>query len=324
MEFKKLQKLTDKGIVVLSDHDDKRHEERYIKLQEAIEEAQDFIEKGNYSSDIDDELSKELKLCISRFKESKIIFVIFLVILCGLLFIGVFYISYSHFYDHWYDGGHFIPPNVDRPSDDDKDHDHRHEDDEWDDDWDDDRDHHHHSSTTTTKIITTSTTTTPTVVEPDPENGFVTVIFDNSSLVDIENMIPVEDSVGLNSKPVTWKLDSALSKGSKDYVITYTIDFIDKIDNIPISQLLDITKVKYQLLVKKDGNIIYNSEIQYLKDYPEIENGIRPIITGETYNNDEILDFELRMWLDSSTGNSEQGKMYRFNINVEATYEFIE
>ena len=309
MEFKKLQRLIDKGITVLSDHDDKKDEERYKKLQESIEESQDFIEKNNYSLEIDEELRKELIERIAAFKESKIIFILFLIILCGLLFVGVFYISYSHFYDHWYDGGHYHPiitptkPHKTRTT----------------------KKHTTEKQDTTVKQTTSVVTTTkPVVIEPDFDSGFVTVLFDNSNLFNLENVFPVDDNVGLASTPITWKLDSTLSNGSKNYLITYVINFVDESADISINELLDINKLKFQLLAKKDGVIVYSSDIQLLKDYPEVETGIRPIIIGETYANDETLEFELRMWLDSSTDNSQQGKKYRFSIDVEATYEFIE
>ena len=67
--------------------------------------------------------------------------------------------------------------------------------------------------------------------------------------------------------------------------------------------------------------------IEHWKDYPEIMDGVRNVITletdGNTFRNDETLDFELRMWLDNNVGNDQQGKKYRFNINVEASYEFL-
>lgn len=378
MEFKKLQKTVDKGLTVLSDHDEKRNEERYINLQNAIEEAQDYIEKGVYSNDIDKELHEELLKCIKKFEKDNWIFIIFLIILCGMLFIGVFYITYSHFFDHWYHGGHFHPPKTTHtrrttvsnrtevtditsstitekttsavstttenvatkpssvttsPSSDDT----------------TDR----VTDKTTTKItdktttgvasttITTSTartttvattTTKPTEDPDDSETGFVTVIFDNSSLIDLDNVFPMLDKDGLKTKPTTWKLSSTLSKGSKDYVVQYTVNFIDLIDEIDPSNRLDISNLKFQLVAKNNGVEQYNSGVQYLDDYPEVNDGLgnlyRPIITintsGNTFKNNDTLDFELRMWLDSAVGNSEQGKKYKFRIFIEAGYEFIE
>lgn len=357
MDLKKLQKKIDKALAVLSDHDDKKEEKRYIILRSHIEEAQDYLDKGNYSHDITSELYDNLKKGIKEFEEDRIIFMIFLTILCGLLFIGVFYITYSHFYDHWHPGGHIKPPKTSTT---------RQttstevvvtettttnaiEDDnttkttkktssrttkKTTDKTTSKVDETTKSTTSTTKKTTTktttkSTTTTTQVIEPDdPSGAFVTVIFDNSSLIDLENIYPVTDEVGLNSTPTKWSLSSELTGASRDYVVTYTINFVDKLEEIASENLMDITKLKYQLLIKKDGSNIYNSGVQLMKDYPEVEDGVRPIITagaeGSTFNNGETLDFELRMWLDSTTGNDQQGKEYKFNIFVEATYDFID
>lgn len=352
MDPKKLQKKIDKALAVLSDHDDKKEEKRYKNLRSHIEEAQDYLDKGNHSHDISSEFYHDLKKAIKEFEEDRFIFIIFLIILCGMLFIGVFYITYSHFYDHWHPGHHIKPPKPSKTT---------------------------KVPTSTTYVITTTdiadntttktttkvstepttkttsrtthttnkvdeitttksttsvttskvTTTTTQVIEPeDPSGAFVTVIFDNSSLIDLENLYPVRDEVGLNSTPTKWSLSSELSGASKDYIVTYTINFVDKLDDIPSNKLMDITKLKYQLLIKKNGANIYNSGVQLMKDYPEVEDGVRPIITagaaGSTFKNGESLDFELRMWLDSSTLNDQQGKQYKFNIFVEATYEFID
>ena len=132
------------------------------------------------------------------------------------------------------------------------------------------------------------------------------------------------DSDGLKTTPTKWSLDSVLNKGSRDYVITYTIDFVDKVDDILVADRLNPENLKYQLLIKKSGKTIYNSGTQELYDYPEATEGVRPILTAQTYTNNESLDFELRMWLASHVGNDQQGKKYRFNINVSATYEFCD
>jgi len=356
MESKKLQKKIDKALAVLSDHDDKKSEKRYKNLRNHIEEAQDYLDKGNYSDDISKEFYNDLKKAIKEFEEDRFIFIIFLIILCGMLFIGVFYITYSHFYDYWHPGHHIKPPKPQKTTKTTK------------------------IPTSTTYVITTTntadntttktttkvstepttkttkttsrtthttnkveettkittpvstskvTTTTTQVIEPDdPSGAFVTVIFDNSSLIDLKDLYPVRDEVGLNSTPTKWSLSSELTGASKDYIVTYTINFVDKLSEIPSNKLMDITKLKYQLLIKKNGANIYNSGVQLMKDYPEVEDGVRPIITagaeGSTFKNGESLDFELRMWLDSATLNDQQGKQYKFNVFVEATYEFID
>lgn len=352
MSIKKLEKTLDKAIHVLSDNDDKKEQERYRALQNIIEETQQYLENGNYSDATNEELINELIKCIERFKKDRIIFIIFLILFCGLLFSGVFYIAYSHFYDHFYNGGHIIPPKTTsrrttsrRPHDETTETTNHHEDDrttkktkttsrtkktttERKTTTTDSNTNTTDVKTTTSKEETTTKSTSKTTSkvpdDSDDETGFVTVIFDNSQLVDLNNLYPVLDSVGVASTPVTWKLDSTLSSGSKDYIITYTIDFVDLISDIPDAELMDITKLKYSLLIKKQGNIVYDSGIQLMKDYPEIEDGVRPIITGQTYNQDDVVDFELRMWLDSNTDNSQQGKKYKFKINVEATYDFVD
>lgn len=296
MDIKKLEKILDKAIRVLSDNDDKKDQERYITLQNIIEETQIYLETGAHTNESNNILYTELVKGIDKFKKDRILFIIFLIIFCGLIFCGIFYVTYSHFYEHFYDGGHIVPSvNTTKKTTD--------------------------VSQTTTDDNEVSTSTTTKVSMKD--DTFVTVIFDNSELIDLENMMPVDDSVGLNSTPITWKLDSSLSKGSKDYIITYAIDLIDQTADIQDSELMDVSNLKYNLLAKKKGKIVYDSGIQLLKDYPEVSNGIRPIVTGETYNQDEIVEFELRMWLDSATNNSQQGKKYRFKINVDATYDFI-
>lgn len=326
MEIKKLQKKIDKALAILSDHDDKKHEDRYKNLRNFVEEAQDYIDKENYSSDISLELYNCLTKGIKKFESERLVFLIFLIILCGIFFIGIFSITYSHFGGTWppfwpwgpSEPSYPVnPPNpitppstsktttktttkVDGTT----------------------------SSTTTTNKTTSSTTKTTTsqVVEPDPTGGMVTVIFDTSSLIDLNNLIPVDDNIGLISTPTKWSLSSSLTGASRNYTVTYTIDFIDELSEIAESDLLDIKKLKYQLLIKKKGTIIYNSGVQLMKDYPEIGEGIRPIITtdidGSTFKNNETLDFELRMWLDSTTGNDQQGKKYKFKIAVDATYDF--
>lgn len=309
MDIKKLQKKVDQALSLLSDHDDKKNEERYHNLRNKIIETQDFIDNNNYSDEVSSELYHELKKFMKEFEEERFLFIIFLIILCGLLFIGVFYITYSHFYDVWHphSGGNVRPP--------------------------------HQTKTSSTKetSVSTSTSTTKTttsithVVDPDDgddKNAFVTVMFDNSSLIDLTNLYPVRDEIGLVSKPTTWSLSSQLIGASKDYIVKYTIDFVDSIRDIESSMLLDITKLKYSLIVKNKNAVVYDSGIQLMKDYPEIQNGTRNIITletdGNTFKNGETLDFELRMWLDSATGNDQQGKKYKFNINVEAAYKFID
>jgi len=368
VDLNKLQKKVDKGLSVLSDHDDKKDQERYIALRNIIEEVQEYIDKGVNSHDISVEMHNELKKCIMEFEKDRIVFIIFLTILCGLLFIGVFYITYSHMYDHWHPrpGGDIIPP--------------------------------HHTKTTSTRRTTTTVTTTTTkkvdnttkttsktttttrtttkttsktttttskvtdttttttkvtekpttssttttkkttttqVVPPSgdddkPTEAFVTLVFDDSSLVDLENLYPMQDSLGLKTKPTTWSLSSTLINSSKDYILTYYIDFVDDFGNfgdsdfIAESERLNIDKLKYQLLIKKGTQSIYDSGIQDMYDYPEAEEGRRPIIAAQTMNNDQSLDFELRMWLDSAVGNDQQGKKYRFNMDVYYEFEFIE
>lgn len=338
MDIKKLQKKVDKALMLLSDHDDKKEQERYHNLRNKIEECQDYIDIGNHSNDLSLELYTELKKCMKEFEEDRLIFIIFLIILCGLLFIGVFYITYSHMHDHWHPnpGGNIRPP--------------------------------HHTKTkktsSTTKTITTNkvdessttkttstttkttqvttvdktdTTTTVTTIittkpsdDEEPTNAFVYLTFDNSALIDLENVYPMLDSNGIKTKPTTWSLSSKLENGSKDYILYYYIDFKDKLGNvgeekyIPENERLDVNKLKYQLLIKRKGTQIFDSGIQDMYDYPEAEEGIRPIISGQTMNNDETLDFELRMWLDSATGNDQQGKSYRFEIDVTYNFEFID
>ena len=319
MDLNKLQKKVDRALSVLSDHDDKKEEQRYINLRNKIEEVQEYINKGLNYSDISLEMYNELKKCIREFEEDKFIFIIFLIILCGLLFIGVFYITYSHFHDHFhpYPGGDIKPPHHTKPTKPTK------------------PTSKTSTTLTTTKVSekttdkTTSTTdkittsidktqTTTTPIKDDEEfDAFVTLIFDNSNLVDLKNLYPMQDSIGLTTKPTTWSLRSSLINSSKDYILTYYVDFIDDFgeendeDYISPDERLDINKLKYQLLIKKGNQIIYDTEIQDMYDYPEAEEGIRPIITAQTMNNDQNLDFELRMWLDSSAGNDQQGKKYR-------------
>ncbi len=340
---KDLEKLLDKSIKVLADNDDKKEQERYHLLQSAIEQTQEYLESNNYSKELSNDLTNELNVSIKRFKNTKVPFIIFLVILCTIIFSGAFYVSYSYFYDFFYNGGEIVPPKTtttkttrkisttgdvtDRVTD-------------------------PAESTTTNKTAKTTKkankttkknnsndnskttkknttndggkkTTSSNVIDDDPNvPEFVTVVFDNGELIDLNNIIPLDDNDGLNTTPVTWKLNSTLSKGSKNYKITYSIDFIDKIEDISSSELLDITKLKYQLLIKKNGSVYSDTGVQLMADYPEVENGIRPIITG-SYNKGEELSFELRMWLDSSTDNSQQGKKYRFKINVQASYDFM-
>ena len=324
MDIKKLQKKVDQAIELLSDHDDKKDEQRYHNLRDKIEETQDYIDGVNHSNDISLELHKELVKCMKEFEEDRFIFIIFLIILCGLLFIGVFYITYSHMHGHFphSPGGHLKPPHITKPQ---------------------------QSSTSTTSTTTSATTsittstnrpdssttittqgTTSPSEDDDLTNAFVYLTFDNSNLIDLTNLYPVLDSNGLKSKPTTWSLMSKLENSSKDYILTYFIDFIDDYGNngdenfIPVDKRLDVNKLKYQLLIKRSGSIVHDTGVQYLDDYPESTVGVRPIISGQTMNNDESLDFELRMWLDSTTGNDQQGKSYRFKIDVYYEFEFID
>lgn len=369
LDTKKLQKKIDKALAVLSDHDDKRGQDRYKKLQSAIEEAQEYIDNGNHSNDMHLEYFDILRKSIKEFEEDRFIFMVFLTILSGLLFIGVFYITYSHFYDQFHPGKPIRPPyhtseRTDKTST-------THSSIITDSTSTTKSTHrtstrtsstrrtsrrtsstrrtsttHSTSSVTTdkttssttkttskvttsqgtTSTVTTTTkvTTTTPIIDPSPSDMFVTVIFDNSSLIDLDNVYPMLDSDGVNTKPTTWRLSSELSQGSKDYVITYTIDFVDMVDDIPVNKRLNPNDLNYHLLIKKSGSTIYDSGVQDMYDYPEAEEGIRPIITSQTYNNNETLDFELRMWLKSSVGNSEQGKKYRFDISVSAYYEFCD
>ena len=319
MEIKKLQKKVDQALELLSDHDDKKDEQRYYNLRDKIEEAQEYIDGNIHSDDISLELYNELIKCMKEFEEDKFIFIIFLIILCGLLFIGVFYITYSHLHGHFphRPGGDIKPPHITKT---------------------------HKTSTTTTRTtkttkttektdtsttITTQITTSPSD-DDDLANAFVYLTFDNSNLIDLINLYPMLDSTGLQTKPTTWSLISKLENSSKDYVLTYFIDFKDKYGAvndkfyIPENKRLDVNKLKYQLLIKRSGNIIHDTGIQDMYDYPEAEEGIRPIISGQTMNNDEALDFELRMWLDTSAGNDQQGKSYRFEIDVTYDFKFLD
>ena len=314
MDLKKLQRKVDKAIAVLSDNDDKKEQERYINLRNKVEEVQEYIDKGINAPDISLEMHNELKKCIKEFEKDRFIFILFLIILYGLLFIGVFYITYSHMYDHWHPrpGGHIKPP-------------------------------HHTKTTSSSRTTTTNTTKTTQVIDKTtvsttqdvpstdevPTDAFVQLVFDNSALIDLENLFPMSDSIGLTTKPTTWSLTSSLVNSSKDYILNYYIDFVDYFGNpsednyISSNERLDVNKLKYQLLVKKDNQLIYDTGIQDMYDYPEAEEGRRPILSGQTMNNDQTLDFELRMWLDSSVGNDQQGKKYRFKIDVFYDFKFI-
>lgn len=324
MDLKKLQKKVDKGIAVLSDNDDKKNQERYINLRNKVEEVQEYIDKGIYEHDISLEMYNELIKCIKEFEKDRFIFILFLIILCGLLFVGVFYITYSHMYDHWHPhpGGNIKPPHHTKTTSSKK------------------TTEVSTSSTASTKKTTTSvsnkttaTTTTQAVLPEDnvdPSGAFVTLVFDDSDLIDLNNIYPMLDSDGIKNDPTKWSLTSSLVNSSKDYILTYYVDFVDSFGNvgdenfINQDERLDVNKLKYQLLIKKNNQIIYDTNIQDMYDYPEAEEGIRPILSGQTMNNDQSLDFELRMWLDSSAGNDQQGKKYRFKIDVYYEFEFID
>ena len=47
-------------------------------------------------------------------------------------------------------------------------------------------------------------------MDEDLTNAFVYLTFDNSNLIDLTNLYPMLDSVGLKTKPTTWSIESKL------------------------------------------------------------------------------------------------------------------
>ena len=158
----------------------------------------------------------------------------------------------------------------------------------------------------------------PPVVEDDLSN-LVTVNHKETNIVNLTNLIPVDDEIGLKNTPQEWNIynDSSKLPDAIDYDVYYAVNIVEL--NKSTDTILNKKYIKYRLTYEDyNGNTKQiNGNLGDLNKNPD---GSYMLIAGSQRKNANS-NFSMVLWIDSKAGNSEQGKSYLFAYKVVAAIE---
>ena len=156
------------------------------------------------------------------------------------------------------------------------------------------------------------------VVEDDLSN-LVTVNYVETNIVNLTNLIPVSDEVGLKNKAQEFNITNDSSKLTPgiEYDIRYIVNIVELNQNI--AKVINNKYIRYRLTydnyygekVVVDGNI---------GDLKKNADGSFEFISG-SQKKDATSNFNVIFWIDSSAGNDQQGASYLMAFKTTAVID---
>ncbi len=127
----------------------------------------------------------------------------------------------------------------------------------------------------------------------------------NNESLTLTSAVPTSDNKGLSSTPYKFSISNTGNLSSTYLVILKDLDLTDG------QTRLEDSYIKYELI--KDG---ISSGVNLLSSLDKNDSG-RILATG-TIDTNEVINFELKIWIDANSDNGVQGKVFSANIVLNA------
>lgn len=152
----------------------------------------------------------------------------------------------------------------------------------------------------------------------DDISNIVNVVYKESNIVSLYNLVTVPDSVGLKNPKQEFNISNDSSKipPNINYVVHYHVSITELNDNI--DRIIDKKYIRYQLTHydAKTGEKV-SEKIGKFIDLPRNLDGTFRLYAG-TQERDHQTNFEMIIWIGEDAPNSQQGRAYNFAFKVTA------
>ena len=152
----------------------------------------------------------------------------------------------------------------------------------------------------------------------DDVNHVVNVVYKESNIVSLYNLVTVPNAIGLNNPKQEFNIsnnDDSMPV-NMNYVVHYQINIAELNYNIP--RIIDKRYIRYQLTHYDAKTGVKTSEaIGTFADLPRNVDGTYRLYSG-TQEKNRQTNFEVVIWIGENAPNSQQGRTYNFAFRVVA------